>query len=157
MRARWDEDMPDYLEAAVDKFIFRVATDRLYSPEGVWALAEGDRIRVGMTDFLQQRSGDVAFAEVRSAGRAVAAGDEVAVIETIKANVEVSSPVSGAMAEVNLALAMTPEVINQDPYGEGWLAVIEASDWPKDRDTLLDPQAYFELMKGQAEEEAKKL
>jgi glycine cleavage system H protein len=149
--------MPDYLEAAVDKFIFRVATDRLYSPEGVWALAEGDRIRVGMTDFLQQRGGDVAFAKVRSAGRAVATGDEVALIETIKANVEVISPVSGAVAEVNPALAMTPEAINQDPYGEGWLVVIEASDWPKDRDALLDPQAYFELMRGQAEEEAQKL
>ncbi len=146
--------MPDYLEAAVDKFIFRVATDRLYNPEGVWALAEGDRIRVGMTDFL---SGDVAFAQVRSAGRAVATGDEVALIETIKANVEVVSPVSGAVAEVNPALAMTPEVINQDPYGEGWLVVIEASDWTKDRDALLDPQAYFELMRGQAEEEAQKL
>jgi glycine cleavage system H protein len=148
--------MPDYLQAAVDKFIFRVATDRLYSPEGVWALAEGDRIRVGMTDFLQQRSGDVAFAEVRSAGRAVAAGDEVALIETIKANVEVVSPVSGAIAEVNPALAMTPEAINQDPYGQGWLVVIDASDWPTDRDALLDPQAYFELMQGQAEEEAQK-
>ena len=146
--------MPDYLEAAVDKFIFRVATDRLYSPAGVWALAEGDRIRVGMTDFLQQQSGDVAFAEVRPVGRAIAAGDEVAVIETIKANVEVISPVSGAVSDVNPALATTPEAINQDPYGQGWLAVIDASDWPKDRDALLDPQAYFELMKSQAEEEA---
>jgi glycine cleavage system H protein len=148
--------MPDYLEAAVDKFIFRVATDRLYSPDGVWALAEGGRIRVGMTDFLQQRSGDVAFVEVRSAGRAVATGDEVALIDTIKANVEVISPVSGAIAEVNPALATTPEVINQDPYGRGWLAIIDASDWPTDRDALLDPPAYFELMKGQAEEEARK-
>ena len=148
--------MPDYLEAAVDKFIFRVATDRLYSPEGVWVLAEGGRIRVGMTDFLQQRSGDVAFAEVRPAGRAVAAGDEVALIETIKANVEVISPVSGAIAEVNPALAMTPEAINQDPYGEGWLAIVEASDWPTDRDALLDPQAYLELMKSQAEAESQK-
>ena len=149
--------MPDYLETTVDKFIFRVATDRLYSLEGVWALAEGDRIRVGMTDFLQQRNGDVAFAEVRSAGRAVATGDEVALIETIKANVEVISPVSGAIAEVNSALATTPEAINQDPYGQGWLAVIDASDWPTDRDALLDPQAYFELMQRQAEEEAQKL
>jgi glycine cleavage system H protein len=156
MRTRWDDDMPDYLEAAVDKFIFRVATDRLYSAEGIWALADGDRIRIGVTDFLQQRSGDVAFAEVRSAGRSVATGDEVATIETIKANVEVISPVGGAIVEVNPALAMTPEVINQDPYGQGWLAVIESSDWPTDRDALLDPQAYFELMKGEAEEEAKK-
>ena len=149
--------MPDYLETTVDKFVFRVATDRLYSAGGVWAMAEGDRIRIGVTDFLQQRSGDVAFAEVRAAGRAVATGDEVATIETIKANVEVISPVSGAIAEVNQALAMTPEVINQEPYGEGWLAVIEAADWPKDRETLLGAEAYFDLMKGQAQEEAQKL
>jgi glycine cleavage system H protein len=149
--------MPDYLETTVDKFVFRVATDRLYSAGGVWAMAEGDRIRIGVTDFLQQRSGDVAFAEVRAEGRAVATGDEVATIETIKANVEVISPVSGAIAEVNQALAMTPEVINQEPYGEGWLAVIEAADWPKDRETLLGAEAYFDLMKGQAQEEAQKL
>lgn len=146
--------MPGYLETTVDKFIFRVAIDRLYSPEGVWALAEGDRIRIGMTDFLQQLNGDVAFAEVKPEGTAVATGDEVAVIETIKANVEVISPVSGAVSEVNPALATTPEAINQDPYGRGWLAVIDASDWPKDRDALLDPRAYFELMKSQAEDEA---
>jgi glycine cleavage system H protein len=149
--------MPDYLETTVDKFIFKVATDRLYSAEGVWALAEGDRIRIGMTDFLQQLNGDVAFAEVKPAGTAVATGDELAVIETIKANVEVASPVGGSVVEVNPAMELSPEAINQDPYGEGWLAVIEAVDWPTDRAALLDPQAYFELMKGQAEEEAKKL
>ncbi len=149
--------MPGFLETTVDKFIFRVAIDRLYSAEGVWALAEGARIRIGMTDFLQQLNGDVAFAEVKPEGTAVATGDEVAAIETIKANVSVTSPVGGAVAEVNPAMELSPEAINQDPYGEGWLAVIEARDWPKDRDTLLDPQAYFELMKGQAEEEAKKL
>ena len=148
--------MPDYLETTVDKFIFKVATDRLYSAEGIWALADGNRVRVGMTDFLQQLNGDVAFAEVQPEGTAVAIGDEVAVIETIKANVEVPSPVGGAIVEVNPAMELSPEVINQDPYGEGWLVVIEASDWPADRDALLGPQAYFELMKAQAEEEAKK-
>ena len=148
--------MPDYLETTVDKFIFKVATDRLYSPEGTWALADGNRIRVGVTDFLQQLNGDVAFAEVQPEGTAVATGDEVAAIETIKANVSVTSPVGGTVAEVNPAMELSPEAINQDPYGEGWLVVIEASDWPTDRDALLGPQAYFELMKGQAEEEAKK-
>jgi glycine cleavage system H protein len=148
--------MPSFLETTVDKFSFKVATDRLYSSEGVWALAEGDRVRVGLTDFLQQRSGDVAFVEVRQVGRAVAKGDEVAMVETIKANVEVSSPAAGLVAEANPALARTPEVINQDPFGEGWLAVIEAADWPTDRDALLDPQAYFDLMRSQAEEEARK-
>ena len=148
--------MPDYLETTVDKFIFKVATDRLYSPGGVWAVADGDRIRVGMTDFLQQLNGDVAFAEVKPGGTAVATGEEVATIETIKANVEVLSPVGGTVVEVNPAMELSPEAINQDPYGEGWLAVIEAADWPKDRDMLLDPQAYFELMRAQAEEEAQK-
>ncbi len=149
--------MPDYLETTVDKFIFRVATDRLYSPSGAWALADGHRIRVGMTDFLQQLNGDVAFAEVKPEGTAVAAGDEVATIETIKANVEVLSPVGGTVVEVNPAMELSPEAINQDPYGDGWLVVLEAADWPMDRESLLDPQAYFEVMRAQAEEEAKKL
>ena len=148
--------MPDYLETTVDKFIFKVATDRLYSAEGIWALADGNRVRVGMTDFLQQLNGDVAFAEVQPEGTAVASGDEVAAIETIKANVSVTSPVGGTVAEVNPAMELSPEAINQDPYGQGWLVVIEASNWPTDRDALLGPQAYFKLMKGQAEEEAKK-
>lgn len=149
--------MPDFLETTVDKFTFRVATDRLYSPEGVWALADGGRVRVGVTDLVQQRSGDVAFAEVKPAGTVIAAGDEVASIETIKTNQAVPSPVGGSVADANPAMELSPEVINQDPYGDGWLAVIEPSDWTTDRDALLDPQTYFELMKGQAEEEAKKL
>jgi len=149
--------MPDYLETTVDKFIFRVATDRRYSPEGAWALAEGDRVRVGVTDFVQQRSGDVAFAEVRPPGRSLAAGDEIALIETIKANVEVPSPVAGTVVEANPALQLAPEAINQDPYGDGWLAVIEPTNWSRDGAALLDPEAYLELMRGQAEEEATKL
>lgn len=149
--------MPDYLEATVDKFIFRVATDRYYSAEGLWALADNNRVRLGMTDFLQQRSGDVAFAEIKPVGTVLEAGDEMAIIETIKVNVGLVTPVSGVIIEVNPAMELSPEVINQDPYGEGWLVVIEAKDWPKDRANLLDPQAYFEVMRGQAEEEAKKL
>lgn len=144
--------MPGYLETTVDKFVFRVATDRRYRADGIWALADGNRIRIGLTDFLQQRSGDVAFAEVRPEGTTIAAGDEVAAIETIKTNVEVLAPVGGAIVEVNPALQTSPEVINQDPYGAGWLAVIEAGHWPKDREALLDAEAYFGLMKGQAEE-----
>jgi len=149
--------MPEFLETTVDKFIFKVATDRYYSAEGIWALAEGSRVRIGMTDFLQQRSGDIAFVEVKPVGTTLGAGDEVAVVETIKVDVSLTSPVSGTVVEVNPAMERSPEVINQDPYGEGWLVVIEARDWPKDRDNLLEPQAYFELMKGQAEEEAKRL
>ena len=149
--------MPEFLETTVDKFIFKVATDRYYSREGLWALADGNRIRIGLSDFLQQRSGDVAFAEVRPQDSTVSVGDEVATIETIKVNISLTSPVTGKVVEVNPAMSTAPEAINQDPYGEGWLSVIEATDWEADRAGLLDPQAYFMLMKDQAEEEAKKL
>jgi glycine cleavage system H protein len=149
--------MPDYLETTVDKFTFKVATDRLYSREGVWALAEGNRVRIGLSDFIQQRSGDVAFAEAKPVGTILAFGDEVASIETIKVDIALGSPVAGSVVEINPALSDAPEAINQDPYGAGWLAAIEATDWETDRAQLLDPQAYFVVMKAEAEEEAKKL
>ena len=148
--------MPEYFETTVDKFIFRVASDRLYSPEGVWALAEGSRVRVGLTDYLQQLNGDVAFVHVKPVGTKLAAGDEIAELETIKATVSLISPISGTVAEVNPDLDLSPEIINQEPYGKGWLAVIEAANWETDRTKLLGPQAYLSAMRFQAEEELKK-
>jgi len=149
--------MPEFIETTVDKFTFKVATDRFYTRAGVWALVEGNRVRIGLSDFSQQRSGDIAFAEVKPVGTVVAVGDEVAAIETIKVNVILGSPVNGKLIEVNPAMETAPEAINQDPYGAGWLAAIEAADWDTDRAQLLDPQAYFAIMKAEAEEEAKKL
>ena len=148
--------MPEFLETTVDKFIFKVASDRFYNAEGVWALPEGAMVRIGLSDYLQQRSGDVAFAEVKAVATELAIGDEFAVIETIKVNISLSSPVTGKVVEVNPDMEMAPEAINQDPYGKGWLAVIEASNWEADRALLLDPPAYFAKMKVEAEEEAKK-
>ena len=147
--------MPEYLETSVDKFIFKVAIDRVYNGEGVWAQAEGQLVRIGLSDFLQQRSGDVAFAEVKPVGTELAFGDEAAVIETIKVNIALSSPVTGKVVEVNPDMEMAPEAINQDPYGKGWLAIIEANDWESDVARLLDPPAYFAKMKVEAEEETK--
>ncbi len=120
------------------------------------ARAEDDRVRIGLSDFLQQRSGDVAFAEVKPQDAVLSFGDEVANIETIKVDIALPSPVSGTIAEVNPAMEEAPEAINQDPYGEGWLALIEASDWEADRSKLLDPEAYFAHMKLEAEEEINK-
>ena len=148
--------MPEFLETTVDKFIFKVASDRFYNAEGVWALPEGAMVRIGLSDFLQQRSGDVAFAEVKAVSTELTFGDEFAVIETIKVNISLSSPVTGKVVEVNPDMEIAPEAINQDPYGKGWLAVIEASNWEADRALLLDPPAYFAKMKVEAEEEAKK-
>ncbi|MGB9888046.1 MAG: glycine cleavage system protein H [Anaerolineae bacterium] len=146
--------MTEYLELTVDKFTFRFATDRYYHPEGVWALPEGNgRVRIGLSDFAQQSGGDVAFAEVKPVGTTVAFGDEVASIETMKTDLVVPAPVGGTVVEANPALEMTPEVINEDPYGEGWLAVIEAANWEADRAHLLDAAAYLERVREVAEEE----
>ena len=149
--------MPEYLETTVDKFIFRVATDRLYSKDGIWVLLEDSgketRVRVGPTDYLQQRNGDVAFVHPKAPGTKLAAGDEFAEVETIKANLSLFSPVTGEIVEINSALEATPEMINQEPYGKGWVALINAADWKTDRDKLLGPQEYFTLMRSQAEEE----
>jgi glycine cleavage system H protein len=148
--------MSETLEFTLDKFTFRVALDRFYSPEGIWAKPEAHGVRIGLSDFLQQRSGDVAFAEVKPAGTELKAGDEAAVIETIKVNISLAAPLSGKIVEVNPAMETAPEAINMDPFGAGWLAVIEAADWESDRLHLLSPQAYFAKMKVEAEQEVKK-
>ncbi len=148
--------MTEYLETTVDKFTFKVATDRLYNDEGVWAKLEDGMVRVGLADFVQQHSGDVAFAEIKPVGTRVAAGEELAAIETIKVNISLSSPVTGDVRQVNEAMASAPESINQDPYGAGWLALVRPTEWEADKAHLLEPQAYFARMKAQAEQEVRK-
>jgi glycine cleavage system H protein len=149
--------MTEYLQTTIDKFTFRVAHDRLYTSDGAWVLAEQSqgslRARIGVTDFIQQHNGDVAFASVKPAGTALKAGDDCAELETMKVNLSLPSPVSGKIVEVNPALRLTPEVINQDPYGAGWLAVVELSDWDAERSKLLDAPSYLAVMQSQAEQE----
>jgi glycine cleavage system H protein len=148
--------MTNTLEFKIDKFIFRVALDCLYTEEGVWAKQDGNHFRIGISDYLQQRSGDVAFVEIKPAGTMVTFGEEIAVIETIKVNISLSSPVTGRVIKVNPAMDITPEAINQDSYGAGWLAVIEVIDGENHLERLLDPKAYFAKIKLEAEQEAKK-
>lgn len=147
--------MAEFLEFTLDKFLFKVATDRFYNSDGVWAKADGQRIVLGMSDYLQQRSGDVAFVEVLEAGKPVTAGEPFADVETIKADVELNSPVTGTVLEINPAMDFEAELINQDPYGEGWMVVIAAADWAADQAALLSAQAYFEHMKMDALKETR--
>ena len=141
--------MRTYLETTVDKFTFRVATDRLYNAAGVWAKADGQQITLGVSDFFQQHSGDVAFAEVLPAGTPLAPGDSFATIETIKVDIDLPSPVTGRVVAANEALEMEAEVINQDPYGAGWLAVVEATAWAQEQANLMTPEAYFRHMQAE--------
>ena len=148
--------MTDYLETQVDKFTFKVPTDRYYTSYGVWAKAEGNHIRIGLSDYLQQSSGDIAFADVRPTGTVLSVGDEASDIETIKVDISIPSPLAGKIVRVNPLMETEPETINQDPYGEGWLCEIEPLDWESDLKNLMDPDAYFAHMKQQAEEEVNK-
>lgn len=146
--------MSAYLEYTLDKFTFKVAADRFYNTAGVWAKADGDQVTVGISDFFQQHNGDVAFAEVVEVGTAVSLNDELATIETIKVDIELPCPVSGRITAVNEELEMEAELINQAPYGAGWIAKIEATDWTVDKAQLLTAEAYMEVMKTQAQEDA---
>lgn len=148
--------MTAFLETTIDKFTFRVDPTCLYSSEGIWARLNDGLVRLGLSDFLQQRSGDIAFVDVKPAGTILAFDDEFASIETIKVNVMLGSPVSGKMVRVNPALETKPEIINQDPFGEGWVCEVELSNWDADRIRLLDSGAYFEKMKHEAEEAKRK-
>ena len=117
------------LVLTIDKFTFRVPQDRLYSREDCWVHGQpASTVRIGLTDFRQQASGDVAFVETSPVGMIVAQGDEFATIETMKVDLAIPCPIRGTITTVNAALAERPELLNQDPYGEGWLVEMTMSD-----------------------------
>lgn len=148
--------MTEYLETTVDKFIFKVATDRLYTSEGLWVKNEDSLVRIGVTDFFQQRNGDMAFVNLQPVGKMLELNDEVASVETIKVNLSLSSPVTGKILNINQKAVTKPEIVNQDPYGEGWLCELSANNWAEESKNLISPEQYFVQMKKDAEEEVKK-
>lgn len=148
--------MSELLQFTVDKFTFTIPADRLYHPAGLWVLERDGQLVVGVTDFFQQNSGDVAFAEMVEAGSTVLAGERLGDIETIKVDVELPSPVSGTLVEVNERLELEAEIINQAPYGDGWLVVIEPAAWDGERTGLMSARAYFDHSRAQALEETGK-
>jgi glycine cleavage system H protein len=147
--------MADFLETTIDKFTFRVDPSCLYSPDGIWIRFEEGKARLGLSDFLQQRSGDIAFVEVKPEGTSLTPGSEFASIETVKVNVSLESPISGEVVKVNPAMKTAPERINQDPFGEGWLCEVEVVDRESGRDRLLSADAYFQKMVREATEAGK--
>jgi glycine cleavage system H protein len=146
----------EMLKVTVDKFIFLVPTGLFYSDASVWVKPESHRVRLGLSDFAQQSNGDVAFVKVKPVETKLEPGDEFAEIETVKVNLSLPSPVKGTIVEVNRSLAEAPELTNQEPYGKGWLAVVELSEEAAPLTHLLDAQSYLALVKEQAEAEMKK-
>jgi glycine cleavage system H protein len=115
--------------------------DLKYSKEHEWVKVEGARGRIGLTHHAQKALGDVVFVEVPKVGRAVKQMEAFGVVESVKAVSDVYSPVSGAVVEVNATLESTPELINKDCYGAGWIIVVQMAN-PKELDALMDVKAY---------------
>ena len=116
-------------------------SDLKYAENHEWARVEGSRVRMGISDYAQDPLGDVVYVEVPTVGTTVSQGDACAEVESTKSVSDVYAPVSGTVVEVNEALDATPELVNSDPYGEGWFAVIEASDL-SELDALADATTY---------------
>ena len=114
--------------------------DRRYSKTHEWVTVDGKHATIGITDYAQSQLGDVVFLELPSAGRKLAAREAFGVVESVKAASDLYSPVAGRISAVNEKLASQPELINSDPYGDGWILKLElAGDPPSD---LLDEAAY---------------
>jgi len=119
--------------------------DLRYSTEHEWARLEGDRVRVGITKFAADRLSDIVFVELPPVGTEVEFMKPFGVVESVKAVSDLYAPVSGKVVEVNEALKDHPEVLNQDPYGAGWLVVIEPAD-PSELQKLLGRDEYLKLI-----------
>ena len=117
-----------------------------YTREHEWAKVEGKRARVGITHYAQDQLGDVVFVELPKVGTKVTQLQTFGVVESVKAVSDLFAPLSGVVAEVNQELTQQPERVNRDPYGTGWLIVIELSN-PAEADKLMSAQQYEEFLK----------
>jgi glycine cleavage system H protein len=120
--------------------------ERRYTKSHEWLTADGKSVTVGITDFAQAQLGDVVFLELPAPGRKLTAGESFGVVESVKAASDLYSPVSGRITAVNDKLAAHPELINSDPYGDGWILQLELTgDLP---DGLLDEAGYKKVAEG---------
>ena len=123
----------------------KVPAELKYTREHEWAKVEGDRARIGITDFAQEQLGDVVFVELPKMGARVTAMQSFGVVESVKAVSDLFAPLSGEVVEVNGELAKKPETVNADPYGQGWMIVVKYAD-AKELDTLMSAAEYEKLI-----------
>jgi len=124
-----------------------IPDDLRYSSDHEWIRRDGDVITIGITDYAQDSLGDVVFVEQPEVGQSIDASDTFTEVESTKSVSDIYAPVSGTITEINDALEDQPELLNSDPYGEGWICRIEMSD-PTQYDALLDAAAYRQLTEG---------
>jgi glycine cleavage system H protein len=116
-----------------------------YTKDHEWAKVEGKRARVGITDYAQDQLTDVVYVELPPIGKTFKQGEPIGTVESVKAVSEIFAPLTGKVVDVNKVLGEKPEVVNKDPYGEGWMLVLEADD-PLQANSLLDAGAYRKLI-----------
>lgn len=121
-----------------------IPSDRKYTDEHEWVKADGEKATIGITDYAQTKLTDIVYVEFGDAGREVKKGDEIGTVESVKTVSEIYAPVSGVVEEYNSKLEDSPQLMNEDPYGNGWFAKIRISD-PSDMGELLDSGAYSKL------------
>lgn len=122
-----------------------VPKDLKYTREHEWVRVQGDRVTVGITDYAQKELGDIVFIDLPSIGEKISAKSVMGTIESVKAVSEFFAPISGEIMETNDDLEHSPELINQDPYGKGWIVIIEPND-PKEFNELITPVTYGSLI-----------
>ncbi len=124
-----------------------IPDDLRYSTDHEWVRVDGGAVRIGITDYAQDALGDVVFVDLPEVGVVVAAAASISEVESTKSVSDIYAPVSGTITEVNADLADAPERLNEDPYGEGWICVIELSD-AAELDKLLTAEGYRALVEG---------
>ncbi len=148
------EKPTEYLTVTHDKFEFRIpVVDYLFNENDVWVCASGGVARVGISDYLQQKLTDISYFDPPQIDAAVEQFGELGNVESTKAVFEVISPITGTVGAVNPAVIANPGLINEDPYGRGWLVEIKLANWPQDQEMLIDAAAYAEIVKRKAAEE----
>ena len=144
----------DFVVVVHDKYEFRIPkTEYFFNENDVWARVAGNRARVGISDYMQQRLTDINYFDPPEVGATIEQFGEVGEVESTKAVFELVSPVSGVVTAVNNDVAQAPELINEDPYGRGWLAELELTSWDDDKELLIDGAEYAKTVERKAEEE----
>ena len=121
--------------------------DVRYTDDHEWAKQEGENVKVGITDYAQDQLGDIVFVELPEVGSSFDKGEEFGTLESVKAVSELYMPIGGEIAEINEALADTPELLNSEPYTGDWMIAIKPSD-SGEVDALMDKAAYLDILKG---------
>ncbi len=116
-------------------------SDRVYSNEHEWVIVDGDKATIGISSFAQDQLGEVVYVDLPSAGDSISAGDTFGEIESVKSVSELFAPVTGEILEVNDALSDSPETVNQDPHGEGWMVKVKLDD-ASEIDGLMSAEEY---------------